>query len=224
MFKPLLSRVTALAVGLALVLALISGIVWSNVSQQKGSELVRHTMEVESRLYRLLTLLEDAETGQRGYLLTSDESYLAPYLTGAAALDGEFKNLAALISDNPRQDQSLSTLINLTKERLALLKESIDHQRKGERDQALDVIRSGVGKAVMDRARDNISQMVVEEERLLDIRQRDLERTTQWLFAGMLLVVILVITLALIAIANERRQTLGLAASRDFLALANERL
>jgi signal transduction histidine kinase len=76
----------------------------------------------------------------------------------------------------------------------------------------------------MDQARDKLSQMVVEEERLLDIRQRDLERTTQWLFAGMLLVVILVITLALIAIANERRQTLGLAASRDFLALANERL
>ena len=52
MFKPLLSRVTALAVGLALVLALISGIVWSNVSQQKGSELVRHTMEVESQIGR----------------------------------------------------------------------------------------------------------------------------------------------------------------------------
>jgi signal transduction histidine kinase len=181
-------------------------------------------MEVESRLYQLLSFLEDAETGERGYLLTSDESYLAPYLTGTAALDGEFKNLAALISDNPRQVQSLSTLINLTKERLALLKESIDHQRKGERVQALDVIRSGVGKAVMDRARDNIAQMVVEEERLLDIRQRDLERITYWLFAGMLLVIMLVIALALIAIANERRQTLGLAASRDFLALANERL
>jgi hypothetical protein len=65
------------AVGLALVLALISGIVWSNVSRQKGSELVRHTMEVESQLYRLLSLLEDAETGQRGYACALEISEVA---------------------------------------------------------------------------------------------------------------------------------------------------
>ena len=224
MFKPLLSRVTALAVGFALILAVLAGIVWSNVYQQQASELVRHTMEVESRLYSLQSLLEDAETGQRGYLLTSNESYLAPYLTATAALDGEFKKLAALISDNPRQGQALSTLIDLTEERLALLKESIDHHRIGERDQALDVIRSGAGQAARDRARDDISQMLVEERRLLDLRQRSHEQTTSWLFAGMFLVVILVIALALYAIVNERRQTLGLVASRDALALANEKL
>src|SRR5664280_2702493 len=208
MFKPLLSRVTALAVGFALILAVLAGIVWSNVYQQQASELVRHTMEVESRLYSLQSLLEDAETGQRGYLLTSNESYLAPYLTATAALDGEFKKLAALISDNPRQGQALSTLIDLTEERLALLKESIDHHRIGERD----------------RARDDISQMLVEERRLLDLRQRSHEQTTSWLFAGMFLVVILVIALALYAFVNERRQTLGLVASRDALALAHEKL
>ena len=224
MFKPLLSRVTALAVGFALILAVLAGIVWSNVYQQQASELVRHTMEVESRLYSLQSLLEDAETGQRGYLLTSNESYLAPYLTATAALDGEFKKLAALISDNPRQGQALSTLIDLTEERLALLKESIDHHRIGERDQALDLIRSGAGQAARDRARDDISQMLVEERRLLDLRQRSHEQTTSWLFAGMFLVVILVIALALYAIVNERRQTLGLVASRDALALANEKL
>jgi len=107
---------------------------------------------------------------------------------------------------------------------LALLKESIDHHRIGERDQALDVIRSGAGQAARDRARDDISQMLVEERRLLDLRQRGHERTTSWLFAGMFLVVILVIALALYAIVNERRQTLGLVASRDALALANEKL
>ena len=223
MFKPLSSRITAIAVGFALVLAVIVGIVWSNVAQQQGSELVRRTMQVESRLYRLLSLLEDAETGQRGYLLTSDESYLAPYLAGTAALDGEFKNLAALISD-PRQHQALATLIHLTDERVALLKKSIDHHRIGERDQALEAIRSGAGKAAMDRARENISQMIVAEEHLMDLRQRDLERTTYWLFAGLILIVILVIALALMAIMNERRQSLGLVASRDALALANEKL
>jgi adenylate cyclase len=151
MFKRLSSRVTALAVGFALVLIVIAGNIWFNVSQQQGSELVQHTMEVESQLYRLLSFLEDAETGQRGYLLTGDEGFLAPYLSATAALDGQFKSLAALIAD-PGQRQALSTLTNLAKERLARLKEIIDRYRVGERDHALAMVRNGASKAVMDQA------------------------------------------------------------------------
>jgi signal transduction histidine kinase len=223
MFKQLSSRVTALAVGFALVLAVIAGIIWTNVSQQQRSELVRHAMEVESQLYRLLSFLEDAETGQRGYLLTGEEGFLAPYLSSTAALDGQFKNLATLIVD-PGQRQALSILMNLAKERLARLKEIIDRYRAGERDEALAMVRSGASKAAMDQARTGIAQMVADEAHLLESRQRDVERTTHWLFAGMVLVIVLVITLALIAIANERRRTLGLTSSRNALALANEKL
>jgi len=223
MFRRLSSRVTALAVGFTLVLIVIAGNIWFNVSQQQGSELVQHTMEVESQLYRLLSLLEDAETGQRGYLLTGDEGFLAPYLSATAALDGQFKNLAALITD-PGQRQALSTLTNLAEERLARLKEIIDRYRVGERDQALAMVRSGASKVAMDQARASIAEMVADEAHLLEFRQRDVERTTRWLFAGMVLVIILVIALALLAIANERRRTLGLASSRNALALANEKL
>jgi CHASE3 domain sensor protein len=152
MFKQLSSRVTALAVGFVLVLVVITGTIWSNVSQQQGGEVVRHTMEVESQLYRLLSFLEDAETGQRGYLLTGDEGFLAPYLSATAALDDQFKNLAALIAD-PGQRQALSTLANLTKERLARLKEIIDRYRVGDRDQALAMVRSGASKAAMGQHR-----------------------------------------------------------------------
>jgi signal transduction histidine kinase/CheY-like chemotaxis protein len=223
MFKRLSSRVTALAVGFALVLIVIAGNIWFNVSQQQGSELVQHTMEVESQLYRLLSFLEDAETGQRGYLLTGDEGFLAPYLSATAALDGQLNNLAALVAD-PGQRQALSTLTNLVKERLARLKEIIDRYRVGERDQALAMVRSGASKVAMDQARASIAEMVADEAHLLEFRQRDVERMTRWLFAGMVLVIILVIALALIAIANERRRTLGLGSSRNALALANEKL
>jgi len=196
MFKRLPSHVTALAVGFALVLIVIAGNIWFNVSQRKGSELVQHTMEVQSQLYRLLSFLEDAETGQRGYLLTGDEGFLAPYVSATAALDGQLKNLAALIAD-PGQRQALSTLTNLTKERLARLKEIIDRYRVGERDRALAMVRSGASKVAMDQARASIAEMVADEAHLLEFRQRDVERTTRWLFAGMVLVIILVIALAL---------------------------
>ena len=223
MVAPFSSRMTVIAVGLLFIAAAVVGIVWSSVAQQRGSELVRRTMEVESRLYRLLSLIEDAETGQRGYLLTTDESYLAPYSNAAVALGGEFKSLAALITD-PGQQQALATLEHQTQERLALLAISINHRRAGENDRALDAIRSGIGKASMDRARDNISQMVTTEEHLMDLRQSYLERTTNWLFIGTIAIIMMVIALALIAVVNERRQSRGLAASRNSLALANEKL
>jgi signal transduction histidine kinase/CheY-like chemotaxis protein len=223
MVAPFSSRMTVIAVGLLFIAAAVVGIVWSSVAQQRGSESVRRTMEVESRLYRLLSLVEDAETGQRGYLLTTDESYLAPYSNAAAALGGEFKSLTALITD-PGQQQALATLAQQTQERLALLAISINHRRAGESDRALDAIRSGVGKASMDRARDNISQMVTTEEHLMDLRQSYLERTTNWLFIGTIAIIMMVIALALIAVVNERRQSRGLAASRNSLALANEKL
>jgi signal transduction histidine kinase/CheY-like chemotaxis protein len=214
---------TALAVGMAFVAAAIAGIVWSSVAQQQGSASVRRMMGVESRLYQLLSLIEDAETGQRGFLLTTDESYLAPYRNASGALDGEFRSLAGLITD-PGQQRALATLTHQTQEMMALLSSSIDHQRAGERDQALDAIRSGDGKASMDRARATISQMVVGEEQLMDLRQRQLDRTTYWLFVGTVAIVMMAIALGLIAIVNERRQSRGLAASHNSLSLANERL
>jgi signal transduction histidine kinase len=220
LFSP---RMTALAAGMAFVAVAMAGIVWSSVAQQQGSELVRRTMEVESHLYQLLSLVEDAETGQRGYLLTTNESYLAPYLNASGALDGEFKSLAGQLSD-PGQQQALATLTRQTQEMMAMLSNSIDHQRAGERDQALDAIRSGAGKASMDRARANIAQMVAGEEHLMDLRQGQLDRTTYWLFVGTVAIVIMTMALGLIAIVNERRQSRGLAASHSSLSFVSEKL
>ncbi len=219
-----ISRVTALGVGFTLLIAVISGIIWSNAAQQQVASLVRHTLEVESELYRLLSLLQDTETGQRGYLLTNDESYLAPYLAATATLEGEFKKLGALVSDNPRQQQALSELKKNLDERVALLKAGIESNRAGQKDQALDIIRSGAGKTLMDRARGSIAQMIAEEERLLDLRQGGLDQTRQLLSISVILAIVLVIGLASFAIVNERRQILALIASRDALALANEKL
>jgi signal transduction histidine kinase len=223
MAVPFVSRMTVIAIGLVFIAVAIVGIVWSSVAQQHGSESVRGTMEVESRLYQLLSLIEDAETGQRGYLLTDDEAYLAPYSNAAVGLNGQFKILTALITD-PGQQQALARLSQQMQERLALLAVSIDRHRAGEGDRALDAIRSGASKDSMDRARENIAQMVADEERLMDIRQGYLELTTYWLFVGTIAIVIMVIVLALIAVINERRQSRGLAASRNSLGLANQKL
>src|SRR5713226_10492530 len=69
------------------------------------NRLVAHTHEVLADLEALLSVMKDAETGQRGYIMTGEESYLEPYQTATANLDQVRKNLRKLVADNPDQQR-----------------------------------------------------------------------------------------------------------------------
>ncbi len=69
----------------------------------EGMRLVAHTLEVTRELDGLLSTYKDAETGQRGYLLTGESRYLAPYDAAVTSIDGKVARLRELIADNPRQ-------------------------------------------------------------------------------------------------------------------------
>jgi len=73
-------------IGAALLAALIAVSSWIMVRQQTEHEAVRHTLEVGNRLSRVLSRLQDAEVGQRGYLLTEQSSYLEPYNSAVSSL------------------------------------------------------------------------------------------------------------------------------------------
>ena len=218
------SRATTIAAAVVLVLAGFAGLVWFMSIQQQANDRVRHTMQVEQQLYRLLTHFNDAETGTRGYLLTRDDSYLAPYSNAIAALDGEFKEAGALLADNTAQQRALATLRLQTAERMALLRQTIDLRRSGDQDGAVNAVRNGDGKIVMDSMRATIAQMVAREERLLDVRQEELARSTYALLIAIVVVFTAVLALGTFAIVNERRQSLGVVASRNKLAAVNQQL
>ena len=76
---------------------------WFNVGQRQGADLVGHTLRVENSLDQILLSVADAETGQRGYLLTGDETYLAPFHQASSQIDSELQHLNELISDSPSQ-------------------------------------------------------------------------------------------------------------------------
>ena len=106
------------------------------------AERVSHTQEVFESLESVLSELKDAETGQRGFLLTSDETYLEPYNSGLAKIFDELKQFKTLTSDNPNQQRRIESLRPLIDEKLAELKETIDLHRSGQTEQALDVIKT----------------------------------------------------------------------------------
>ena len=86
---------------------------------------VTHTLEVVEQLQALLSTLQDAETGQRGFLLTGHEDYLVPYTTAKAALAGEFTIAHGLIDGTPQQKRRLDALERVAAEKMEELGETV---------------------------------------------------------------------------------------------------
>ena len=141
-----------------------------SVSQRR----VRHTLDVLQHVELLGSALKDAETGQRGYLLTHDSRYLAPYESAHGRIAGELARLRPLIADNSEQEARLARLEPLIETRLAELANTIAAAKQGEAATALAIVRGGQGKRAMDALRDVIEQMKVAER---DLLQR---RTAEW--------------------------------------------
>jgi PAS domain S-box-containing protein len=137
-------------------------------AQQDG--LVRHTYEVKLALRGVLGLLDDAETGQRGYLLTGAPEYLAPYQAAVAAVGDQLSLVSNLTKDNPTQISNMSELRRLADEKLAELRETIGLYQAGKAQEARQVVLSGVGKQRMDAVREIAARAESEEDRLLAVR------------------------------------------------------
>ncbi len=137
------------ALTVVLVVAFLSYRGWTAFNRHADQE--QTTQAILSETSALLTSLSDAETGQRGFLLTGDERYLDPYRKARKDLPVLMNSLRTVAISRPDQAiriKNLSSLVDLKLEELAL---TIDlHHNKGA-DAALVVVRSGIGQALMDR-------------------------------------------------------------------------
>jgi CHASE3 domain sensor protein len=154
---------------------------------------VSHTLEVQRQLQRLLSLVVDAETGARGFLLTSREEYLAPYHAAREQLPSQIAMLHALTVDNPTQQGHLRQLDQLMASKLDTAAETIALQQGGDHEAALKLVNTDRGKQTMDAIRARIERMEHEESRLLAIRQELL--TSHARFSTGLLCVLVVLNL-----------------------------
>jgi methyl-accepting chemotaxis protein len=160
----------------ALILAVLMVLAYQNTSQLiANAGWVTHTYQVRDTLARLEVAMTDAETGQRGYLLTGDEAYLAPYTAALSAISQNFAEVRSLTGDNPEQQQRWTQLQPLIDAKLAELKQTIDLRRTQGADAALAVVKGGEGKRVMDEAR-LVTAQAADAERLLQ-NKRDAAAT-----------------------------------------------
>ena len=186
-----------LIVGVLVILALTFFSFRSLQTRSVAGDRLTHTQEVIAQLHGVLSTMKDAETGQRGFLLTGTNDYLEPYTTARAEVGGQIKNLRRLTADNPKQQQRIDMLEQLIAEKLEELGQTINLRQAGNLDGAMGIVRTDRGKATMNRVRSTLSDMEAEEQALFAIRRTAWEDAASfsvlvnWGSAAILLVLII---------------------------------
>ena len=156
----------------------------------KSSELVAHSNDVIFKTNQIISHLKDAETGQRGYLLTGEQVFLEPTVGAKARALDLINEVAAETKDNPFQQKNLEKLHGIVDRRLDMITRLIEVRAKGG-DISVNALLEG--KDLMDEARSIITMMQTEENRILQSRTEELNK-----FAGY--TPILIIIAAIISI------------------------
>ena len=164
-------RVGAAFAGALLILAAITAVNVASVLEGRTLSGERTRMrELLLQIGKLRSALQDAETGQRGFLLTGDEADLGPYHSGLNDVQVHLAAIDRLDDQYRTATFDISRVRPLIAERLSVLADGLSAYRAGGVEAALPIIRSGHGKAVMDDVRRVLNTQQEEIQHVLDER------------------------------------------------------
>ena len=163
----------------------------------------------------------DAETGQRGYLLTSDKSYLDPYNKALARIDADFGALSDLDGADGINPGDAAQLKGLANAKLAELRRTIDLLDAGQKDEALALVDTDAGKALMDRIRSQAEQVAAIQQQRMYARLDAARTEGEILRLGALAAVLTALAVGAASIGGLRRQVGEISKARDDLREAN---
>ncbi|KQQ96554.1 response regulator [Massilia sp. Leaf139] len=187
-FRRILTRNVALPLGLsvlsaavfvAIVAYLVSVLNW-----------VEHSQEVIGKANEVNRLVSDMEAGMRGYVISGDESFLAPYTVAKPKVDIEVDALQRLVGDNQQQTDRLSRVRGAHAEWLKFTTEVIDRRRA--RDDVVATIMSGRGKSLTDDMRAQFAGFLAAEQDLLRARNEDARSVIVWSVGAFLMFTLIV--------------------------------
>ncbi len=172
-------RKTTTGFVMALILVVVIGVVAYSNGQQfvTTNQLVTHTVEVLGELEATLARVTDAETNQRGFVITGYPSYVDAYEVAQLRMGESLARLVELTADNPDQQVSLGFLQVLISEKFAITDNAIQLRRTGGFREAQQLALTGRGTQIMDNIRAIIQAMKDTEHALLDSRRSQSEAT-----------------------------------------------
>lgn len=218
----------AIIFGLLLIAAVVQ-LQFDSVKQLSDwNRAYQKSLGVSLTVQSLFSSLIDAETGQRGYLLTGDPAYLEPYLQAPEKIDRDVKKLKALMADDPSQLAKLKVCLPLIAAKRSELQRSISVRREEGLAPALEIVRSDVGKRLMDQIRWQVQLMLAEEDRrcaqTYETIQSSTGQATWQTAAATICASIIILSLFISLMAQSRNLNSDLTAKIGELAAANEEL
>lgn len=159
----------ALVAGILALLGIVGAIIWlSNDTASQFGDVVK-AREIRSASADLMSLVQDAEIGQRGYLLTRDSAYLEPYTRAQAQLERRLSGFAEAAKGDAEIGAILAPLTDMLRQKLAELGQTVEMGRRGDWSAALAIVETDRGKRLMDEARAGFDQILRRSE--ADLRQ-----------------------------------------------------
>ena len=200
--------------GFAVAIAAVFVIGWFSYlameARASTSQRVRQSTDAIEQLNALLAQMANAETGQRGYLLTGDEAYLRPYTDARAGLAASLVQLEQLTSVNPRQRERVQRLQRYADLKLEELGQTIALRRGGNAQAALAIVASDRGKDTMDSLRTLANEALREEETVRDASHIEwrtaVENLSQVQVGGAATLLVLILLSAGIAVREHRQR------------------
>jgi len=185
------------------------------------NDQVERSQQVRRAAHLVLLSLLDAETGQRGFLLSGDAEFLTPYSRAEITVAEQMQELEQLTAGDPQLEPHVTVLLEAARDKLAELERTIALSRTGRTGEALRLNRSGQGAARMDAIRSSTSAIDEIENERLDARTRQSEHGLRLTMAANALAGLLVLVLAGIMIWLVRRYIGEIQAARDTLDRMN---
>jgi signal transduction histidine kinase/DNA-binding response OmpR family regulator/CHASE3 domain sensor protein len=176
---------------------------------QEDNQKILHSHDVIAAMDTLLSDLQDAETGQRGFLLTGNEKYLEPYDAALVAIPHELNDIMGLTSDNPTQQAKIGALKPHVDAKLAELDQTIRLRRTQGPEASLTVVNSDRGKIEMDAVRAQLAGMAKVEADIRDKRLDEMNHAYATALASGILSAVLGLAITLIVGFLIRRSTLA---------------
>ncbi len=163
-----------------------------------SNENVNHSQLVLYQSGKVLSLLKDAETGIRGFIITRDSAFLSPYLKAKDSIEYHVQYLRSLTADNKAQQLKVDTLHSIAIHRLRLC-EGLALQASNINNDIPGLLpQLKIGKAVMDSARKIVSSLentaavlLAQRKQISQENDRQLSRSFFMLISGLMLILVL---------------------------------
>lgn len=217
-------RLTLLAGGFVLLLGFVAFWAWLSEKQKAEELFARDAVMAQEQIVNVLSVLQDAETGQRGYLITRDESYLEPYNDAIKRLGTNMSALRDAFAHDDAQAERLRNMQSVVDARANTLQEAVELVRGNKIDEAYAYVRTGLGKALMDEIRGIVAEMRVEQEKIVASRLHTAENTRDLLRWSLLIPFFVIMGLAAYAIKELRQRAREVSFAFEELRRTHEAL